>query len=96
MNLKEYSGVSSKGNKALRTRSALYVPDDMMEVSRNNIYEMSILHRLYNSSIQLQFHYDSFYSKRKRYGDGSSKMYVRSTFPYRSPLLSKSKKEVYV
>ena len=95
MNLKEYSGVSSKGNKALRTRSVLYVPDDMMEVTENNIYDMTLDYKMFNSSTQLQFRYDSFYSQRNRYTD-SSKMYINSRFPQRIPLLSKSKKEVYV
>lgn len=95
MNLKEYSGVSYKGNKPLRTRSVLYVPDDMMEVTENNIYDMTLDYKMFNSSTQLQFRYDSFYAQRNRYTNGS-KMYISSRLPQRISLLSKSKKEVYI
>ena len=96
MNLKEYSGVSSKGNKALRTRSVLYIPDDMMEVTENNIYDMTLDYKMFNSSTQLQFRYDSFYSQRRNKYAYDRMMYINSRFPQRIPLLSKSKKEVYV
>ena len=95
MNLKEYSGVSSKGNKPLRTRSVLYIPDDMMEVTENNIYDMTLDYKMFNSSTQLQFRYDSFHSQRNRYINYRL-LYNKSKFPQRIPLLSKSKKEVYI